>query len=66
MEFFFRPEGYRFAETKSLIHWESVDMQNMLRRLFNEQPQEELYRVIVSRHGLSAYFRKRDGEEPAA
>lgn len=40
----------------SFTSWENRDLQEAIRRAFNESPRERIVRIEIDRHGIKAFF----------
>lgn len=60
MKIDFCPHQPQGSGVCSFVTWENRDLQEALRRCFNESPREEIVLIEVTREGLKAYFNTRN------
>lgn len=59
MKINFCPNNYSPCGVVSFASWENRDVQDAIRRAFNESPREEIVELVIERAGIKAVFETR-------
>jgi len=57
----FQPPNYSPSGLVSFASWENHDLQEAIRRAFNESPREEIVELVIDRDGIKAVFGTKSG-----
>ena len=61
MKIKFLPSNYSPTGIVSFASWDNHDLQEAIRRAFNESPREQIVEIIIERDGIKAVFEPRAG-----
>ena len=56
----FCPENPSDRGLRSKIIWENRELQEAIARVFNTSPREEIIRLDITKHGITAHFETRN------